>query len=221
MVLDFDDTTGTWAYVTNFESFSASRCAPHTLDTGVTVYSNKDGYFHAHSIDPVTQTLTEITLPAVEGDGDTGGTDTGGTDTGGGDPTGVSLLQPLDIVVPGRATSGWAVILDGASGDIYTMRPDYSLAATVSPGGTASQISAVFSPDGSTLYLAFLLDSGEAYITWGDPESGFNEPTLVFSTFPIMEIAIWIDAATADHLILGAAGLGDEVAYGIARVNGD
>jgi hypothetical protein len=217
MVLDIDGTTGTWSYVTNFESFSASRCAPHALDTGVTVYSNQDGFFHAHTIDPVAQTLTEITLPTGDGGGDTGGSDTGG----GGEATIVALLQPIDIVVPGRASSGWAIILDGASGDIYSMRPDYSLAATVSPDGAATQISAVFSPDGSTLYIAFLLDTGQAYITWGDPESGFTEPIPVFSTFSIMEIAIWIDATTADHLILGAAGLGDEVAYGIARVNGD
>ena len=95
------------------------------------------------------------------------------------------------------------------------------MAAIVTPDGVATQISAVFSPDGSTLYIAFLLDTGEAYISWGDPESGVSEPIPVFSTFSIMEVAIWIDATTADHLILGAAGTGDEVAYGIARVSAD
>jgi hypothetical protein len=141
-------------------------------------------------------------------------------DTGLSGTSGVAELSPIDIVIPARATDGWAVILDGTSGGIVIMRPDYSLASVVNIEGTATQISAVFGPDG-TLFLAYRLDTGEAFISWGSPEAGLILPIPVFSTFGIAEIEIWIDASTGDHLILGVTGTEDQVAYGIARVNGD
>jgi hypothetical protein len=213
MMLDISGTAGGWVAESeaNFLGFSASVCSVHGFDAGATVYSNKDGVFQVHTIDPAALTLTEVTLP---------GADTGSMDTGLSGTSGVAELSPIDIVIPARATDGWAVILDGTSGGIVIMRPDYSLASVVNIEGTATQISAVFGPDG-TLFLAYRLDTGEAFISWGSPEAGLILPIPVFSTFGIAEIEIWIDASTGDHLILGVTGTEDQVAYGIARVNGD
>ena len=218
--LELDDETfsGDFENLVSWEAFAAEHCRVHTLDGSPTVYSSMDGTFHAHIIDPVAETLTAVDLPG--GAPEALGEDTGSSDTGSSETSGVAALHPLDIVIPDRATAGWAVILDGDSGDIVVMRPDYTLASTVSPSGAATRISAVFSPYDSTLFIAFVLDTGEAFITWGDPETGFSTPLLVFSTFLIEEAVIWIDSTTGDRLILGVIGQSDEVAYGVSRVTG-
>jgi hypothetical protein len=215
--LELDEPTfsGDFQDLLSWEDFSASYCQIHTLDGAPILYSNMDGNFHAHTIDTDTALLTEIDISGGSGP-DTGSDDTGSTLT-----SEVADLSPLDIFIPGRASSGWAVILDGGSGDIKVMRPDYTLAESVVPSGTASQVSAVFAPSGPTLYLAYVLDTGAAFLTWGDPEEGFVPPIPVFSTFGVTEIAIWVDASTGDQLVVGVIGESDEVAYGIARIDGD
>ena len=164
------------------DDYSASRCALIELDDELVLLGNQDGGLTAHVLDREASTVTltdvEVALGASL------------------DPRLNSDVDVEEIVVPARATDGWFIIADDFNNDVLVVSPDFDIIQEIDTGTSPTSINASFDAAGETLYIMFINDEGDGWITWGDPYDAVWEDLYKLGTDDLTEGAMWIDGTT-------------------------
>lgn len=186
--------------------FSASRCALLERDGELILLSNQDGGFTADVVDRTSSTivLTDSSvagLPSI-------------------DPRLNGDVDVEEIVVPARSTDGWFIVSDDFNNDVLVVSPDFDIIQEIDTGTSPASINASFDAAGETLYIMFINDEGEGWITWGDPYDPAWDDLYKVGTGDLTHGAMWIDGTTDNIIsVVASTSSGTSLLHGTAYID--